>query len=60
MATKCKDHAEKESSPARVDRAVWEEGAKGPGGVRRVSVAEKMWKGVGRNQGEMMSVEKFW
>ena len=46
--------------PAIVDRAVWEKITKGRAGTRwDDSVVEKVWKGVGGNQEEAMSVGKF-
>ena len=51
----------KKRLPAILDRAVWEKKLKkkGRAGRRRVSVVEKVWKGMGGNQEEMMSAEKF-
>ena len=49
----------KKRLPATVDRAVWENVAKGRAGIRWDSVVEKIWKDIGGNQEEMMSAEKF-
>ena len=59
----------KKRLPAIADRAVWEkvtEGraviwekvTEGRAVVRWDSVVEKVWKGVGGNPGEMLSIEK--
>ena len=42
-----------------VDGAVWEKVTKGRAGIRWDSVAEKVWKGIGRNQEDVMSAGKF-
>ena len=46
-------------SPAIADRAVWESVAKGRAGIRWDSVVEKVWKDIGGNQEEILSIEKF-
>ena len=45
--------------PAIADRAVWEKLTKGRAGIRWDSVVEKAWKDIGRNQEEILSIEKF-
>ena len=45
--------------PAIVDRAVWEKETKGRAGITWNSVVEKVWKDIGGNQKEVMSVENF-
>ena len=45
--------------PAIADRAVWEKVTKGRAGVRWDSVVEKVWKDIGGNQEEILSIEKF-
>ena len=42
-----------------VDRAVWEKVTKGRAGTRWNDVVEKLRKGIGGNQEDMMSAEKF-
>ena len=49
----------KKRLPAIADRAVWEKITKGRAGIRWDSVVEKVWKDVGGNQGEVLSIEKF-
>ena len=44
---------------AIADRAVWEKVAKGRAGIRWDSVVEKVWKDIGGNQEEILSIEKF-
>ena len=45
--------------PGIGDRAVWEKVTKGRAGVRWDSVVEKVWKDIGGNQEEILSIEKF-
>ena len=45
--------------PAIADRAVWEKVTKGRAGTRWDSVVEKVWKDMGGNQEEILSIEKF-
>ena len=45
--------------PAIADRTVWEKVAKGRAGIRWDSVVEKVWKDIGGNQEEILSIEKF-
>ena len=45
--------------PAIADRAVWNKVTKGRAGIRWDSVVEKVWKNIGGNQEEMLSIEKF-
>ena len=49
----------KKRLPAIADRAVWEKITKERAGIRWDSVVEKVWKDVGGNQGEVLSIEKF-
>ena len=49
----------KKRLPAIADRAVWEKITKGRAGIRWDSVVEKVWKDVGGNQEEILSIEKF-
>ena len=49
----------KKGMPAIADGAVWEKITKGRAGIRWDSVVEKVWKDVGGNQGEVLSIEKF-
>ena len=49
----------KKRLPAIPDRAVWEKVTKGRAGIRWDSVVEKVWKDVGGNQEEILSIEKF-
>ena len=44
---------------ATADRAVWEKVTKERAGIRWDSVVERVWKDIGCNQGEMMSIDKF-
>ena len=41
------------------DRAVWEKVTKGRAGIRWNSVVEKVWKDIGGNQEEILSIENF-
>ena len=41
------------------DIAVWEKVTKGRAGIRWDSVVEKVWKDIGENQEEILSIEKF-
>ena len=45
--------------PAITDRAVMENGTEGRGGIRWDRVVEKVWKDIGGNQEEILSIEKF-
>ena len=45
--------------PAIVDRAVWEKIRKGRAEIRWDNVVEKIWKDLGRDQEEVLSIEKF-
>ena len=45
--------------PAIVDKAVWEKTTIGRAGPRWDNVVEKIWKGLGGNQEEVLSIEKF-
>ena len=45
--------------PAIADGAVWEKVTKGRAGTRWDSVVEKVWKDIGGNQEEILSIEKF-
>ena len=54
-----KGTCQKKRSPAIADRAVWEKVTKGRAGIRWDSVVEKVWKDVGGNQEEMVTIEKF-
>ena len=49
----------KKRLPAIANRAVWEKATKGRAGIRWDSVVEKAWKDIGRNQEEILSIEKF-
>ena len=49
----------KKRLPAIADRAVWEKGQKGRAGIRWESVVEKVWKDIGGNQREILSIDKF-
>ena len=49
----------KKRLPAIADRAVWEKVTKGRAGIRWDSVVEKVWKDIGGNQEEILSIEKF-
>ena len=39
--------------------AVWEKKTKGRAGIRWDSVVEKIWKDLGGDQEEVLSIEKF-
>ena len=45
--------------PAVVDRAISEKITKGPAGIRWDNVVGKIWKGLGGDQEEILSIEKF-
>ena len=45
--------------PAIVDRAVWEKIPEGRAGIRWDTVIEKIWKDLGGDQEEVLSIEKF-
>ena len=45
--------------PAIADRAVWAKVTKGRAGIRWDSVVDKVWKDIGGNQQEIMSIEKL-
>ena len=45
--------------PAIADRTVWEKRTKGQAGIRWDNVVEKIWKDLGGNQDEVLSIEKF-
>ena len=45
--------------PAIDDNAVWEKITKGRAGIRWISVVEKIWKDLGGDQEEVLSLEKF-
>ena len=49
----------KKRLPAIADRAVSDKVTKGRAGIRWDSVVEKVWKDIGGNQGEILSIEKF-
>ena len=49
----------KKRLPAIADRAVWEKATKGRAGIRWDSVFENVWKDIGGNQEEILSVEEF-
>ena len=42
--------------PAIVDRAVWKKGTKGQTGIRWDKEVEKVWKGIGGNKVEVLSI----
>ena len=44
---------------ATADRAVWGGVTKGRAVIRWHSVVQKVWKGVGGNHGERLSIENF-
>ena len=50
----------KKRLPAIADRAVCEKVTKGRAGIRWGSVVEKVWKDIGGNQEETLSVDNFW
>ena len=41
------------------DRVLWEKVTRGRAGTRGDSVVEKVWKDIGGNQEETLSIEKF-
>ena len=45
--------------PAIADRAVWETITKGRAGIRWGNVVEKIWKKLGGDQEEVLSIDKF-
>ena len=45
--------------PAITDRAVWEKVTEGRAGIRCDNVVEKVWKDIGENPDEILSVDKF-
>ena len=45
--------------PAIADMAAWEKVIKGRAGTRWDSVVEKVWKDLGGNQEEILSIEEF-
>ena len=47
-----------ERLPAIVDRVVWEKRTKGRAGIRWDNVVEKIWKDLGGDQEEVLSIEK--
>ena len=49
----------KQKVPSIADRAVWEKVTKGRAGIRWDRVVEKVWKDIGGNQEEILSIEKF-
>ena len=49
----------KKRLPAKADTAVWEKVTKGRAGIRWDSVLEKVWKDIGVNHEETLSVERF-
>ena len=49
----------KKRLPAIADRAVWEKVTKGRARIRWDSEVEKVWKDIGGNQAEVLSIEKF-
>ena len=49
----------KKRLPAIADGAVWEKATKGRAGIRWDSVFENVWKDIGGNQEEILSVEEF-
>ena len=48
-----------ERLPAVADRAAWEKITKRRAGTRWDNVVEQIWKGLGRDQDEVLSIEKF-
>ena len=50
-------HMPEKRLPAIVDRAVWGKVTKGRAGIRWDNVVEKIWKGIGRAQEEVLSTE---
>ena len=49
----------KKRLPAIPDRAVWEKVTKGRAEIRWDSAVEKVWKDIGGNQEEIVSMEKI-
>ena len=45
--------------PAIADRVVWEKVTKRRAGTRWDSVVEKVWKYIGGNEADILSIEKF-
>ena len=45
--------------PAIVDRAAWQKTTKGRTGKRWNNVVERIWKDLGGDQEEVLSIEKF-
>ena len=45
--------------PAITDRAVWEKITKGRAEIRWNNVVEKVWKDLGGDREEVLSIEKF-
>ena len=45
--------------PAIADRAIGDKLTKGRAGIRWDNVVEKVWKDIGGNQEEILSIEKF-
>ena len=50
---------QKKRLPAIANRTVWDKVTKGRAGIRWDSVVEKVWKDIGGNQEEVLSIEKF-
>ena len=50
---------QKKRLPAKANRTVWDKVTKGRAGIRWDSVVEKVWKDIGGNQEEVLSIEKF-
>ena len=44
--------------PAIVDRAVWEKITKGRAGIRWDNAVEKIWKDLGGDQEEVLSIDR--
>ena len=49
----------KKAMPSTADRAVWEKVTRGRAGIRWDSVVEKVWKDIGGNQEDLLSIQKF-
>ena len=47
------------TSSRLADRAVWEKITKGRAGIRCGNVVKKVWKDLGGDQEEVLSIEKF-
>ena len=45
--------------PAIADRGVWEKATTRRAGISWDSVVEKVWRGIGGNQEDMQSINKF-